>query len=240
MGGALTGVVYYLGFQFGWETPEISVFSSVVNIFRVSALVIILPSLNYLVRTRRANRQRRESGFAVPQPNTGSDSLDLAIIRVAVVCEVIGFAGYAAARTPALFVLSGIIASLGGVGSPTLQSALTKHVPHDRVGQLLGATGLLHALARVVCPLVFNLIYASSGHVPTDCVCGIDGLFRGGFGVQLVYSTECLPRRPDNIEHGITTRRHRSRCSRRRGNHQYLIPRSSCFHTLPFSRRRII
>merc|ERR1712093_610998 len=102
--GALTVVVYYLGFQFGWETPEISVFSSVVNIFRVSALVIILPSLNYLVRTRRANRQRRESGFAVPQPNTGSDSLDLAIIRVAVVCEVIGFAGYAAARTPALFV----------------------------------------------------------------------------------------------------------------------------------------
>ncbi|KAH6715887.1 major facilitator superfamily domain-containing protein [Leptodontidium sp. 2 PMI_412] len=176
--GAVTVVVYYLGFQFGWETPEISVFTSVVNIFRVSALVIALPLLNYLVRTRRANRERRESGFAVPQPNSGSDSLDLAIIRVAVVCEIIGFAGYAAARTPALFVLSGIIASLGGVGSPTLQSALTKHVPHDRVGQLLGATGLLHALARVVCPLIFNLIYATTvGTFPQAVFVVLTGCF---------------------------------------------------------------
>ncbi|KAK0111573.1 hypothetical protein ONS95_001922 [Cadophora gregata] len=176
--GALTVVVYYVNLQFGWETPETSVFSSVVNICRVSALVIILPSLNYLVRTRRANRERRESGFAVPQPNTGSDWLDLAIVRVAVVCEIIGFAGYAAARTPALFVLSGIIASLGGVGSPTLQSALTKHVPHDRIGQLLGATGLLHALARVVCPLIFSSIYAGTvGSFPQAVFVVLTGCF---------------------------------------------------------------
>ena len=58
--------------------------------------------------------------------------------------------------------LSGIIASFGGIGSPTLQSALTKHIPSDRTGQVLGATGLLHALARVVAPTIFNLIYSQT------------------------------------------------------------------------------
>jgi MFS family permease len=160
--GAMTVVVYYMGYQFGWDTAQISVFSSIVNSFRVSALIVVLPLLNYVVRTRRANRQRRDSGFAIPEPNFGSDTLDLAIIRSAVVFELIGYGGYALVRSEGLFVVSGIIASLGGIASPTLQSALTKHVPHDKVGQLLGATGLLHALAKIVCPLIFNLIYAGT------------------------------------------------------------------------------
>jgi MFS family permease len=158
--GAMTVVVYYSGYMFEWNTAEISIFTSIVNVFRVSGLIIVMPLLNYLVRTRRANKQRRESGFAVAEPNTGSDSLDLWIIRAACVFEIIGYAGYASARTGGGFIVSGIMASLGAIGSPTLQSALTKHVPHDKIGQLLGATGLLHALARIVCPLIFNLIYA--------------------------------------------------------------------------------
>ncbi|KAE8442992.1 hypothetical protein EG329_002455 [Mollisiaceae sp. DMI_Dod_QoI] len=160
--GAMTVVVYYSGYQFGWDTAQISVFTSIVNIFRVSALVIALPLLNYVIRTRRANKQRRESGFAIPEPNSGTDSLDLSIIRAAVCFEVIGYGAYATVRTGPLFVVAGIFAAFGGIGSPTLQSALTKHVPHDRIGQLLGATGLLHALARIVCPLIFNLIYAGT------------------------------------------------------------------------------
>lgn len=160
--GAMTVVVYYLGFQFGWNTEDISVFTSVVNACRVSTLIFILPLLNYLVRTRRANKQRRESGFAIAEPNSGSDNLDLAIVRAAVIFEIIGYAGFALVRSGPLFFCAAILASFGGVGSPTLQSALTKHVPHDQVGSLLGATGLLHALARIVCPLIFNLIYAGT------------------------------------------------------------------------------
>ena len=160
--GAMVVVVYYVGYQFGWDTAQISVFTSITSSFRVSALVVVLPLLNYLIRTRKANRQRRESGFAVPEPNSGSDSLDLAIVRAAICFEIVGYAGYAAARSSPLFIVSGILAALGGIGSPTLQSALTKHVPHDKVGQLLGATGLLHALARIAAPTIFNLIYAGT------------------------------------------------------------------------------
>lgn len=160
--GAMAVLVLYVGAQFGWKTPETSVFTSIVNSTRVLTLVIILPLLNYLVRTRPANKQRRESGVALAQPNSGSDNLDLYIVRAAVFFEIIGFAGYAMVRTGPLFLLSAIITSFGGVASPTLQSALTKHVPHDQVGALLGATGLLHACGRIVSPLIFNLIYAGT------------------------------------------------------------------------------
>ncbi|KAE9370812.1 MFS general substrate transporter [Stipitochalara longipes BDJ] len=158
--GSMTVVVYYMGYQFHWTTPEISVFTSMVMSVRVTALVVILPLLNYFFRTRRANKQRRDSGFATPEPNSGSDWLDLSVIRTAIFFEIIGYTGYALTRTSSLFIVSGVVAAAGGVGSPTLQSALTKHVPHDKIGQLLGATGLLHALARIFCPLIFNMIYA--------------------------------------------------------------------------------
>jgi predicted MFS family arabinose efflux permease len=160
--GSMTVVVYYTGYQFGWDTAQSSRFISVVSTARVSALVIILPLFVKLIRRNRANKQRRESGFVSPERNSGTDMLELSIVRFAIMLEVLGYAGYALVRTGPLFILFGILAACGGVASPTVQSALTKHVPHDRVGQLLGATGLLHSLARIVGPVVFNLIYAGT------------------------------------------------------------------------------
>jgi hypothetical protein len=131
-----------------------------VNICRATVLLVILPLINHLVHARQAKRQLREFGFVIPQRNSGSDVLDLYVIRGAIFLEIIGYAGYSAAHTGSLFVASGAIAALGGIGSPILQSALTKHVPQDKVGQLLGASGLLHALARIIAPTIFNGIYS--------------------------------------------------------------------------------
>lgn len=160
--GAMTVVIYYTGFQFGWETDDTSIMVSIVNIVRVSGLVILLPLANYVFRTLPSRRARRTSGITIAEPNSGCDQLDLYTIRFAILAELVGYAGYALSRTGGWFILSGVITALGGAGSPTLQSSLTKHVPHDRVGSVLGATGTLHALARVVCPLIFNLIYAKT------------------------------------------------------------------------------
>lgn len=183
--GAATVTVYYMGFQFGWKTAETSVFIFIVNTTRVTCLLLILPLLNYLIRTRRANKQRRESGFAVPEKNSGSDILDLNIIRTAIFFELLGFCGYAITRTGSLFVAAGVVTAIGGIGSPTLQSALTKHVPHDRVGALLGATGLLHALARVVAPIVFNLIYAGTVEIFPQAIFVVLASF---FGLAFIVS----------------------------------------------------
>ncbi|KAJ9665793.1 hypothetical protein H2201_004101 [Coniosporium apollinis] len=149
--GSMTVVVIYSNFEFGWGTFESSVFVSVVNICRVCCLLVILPLITRFVRGPSSKREQR---------NTGSDTFDLSVIRVAVFFDMLGYLGYTLARTGPLFILSGALASVGGIGSPTLQAALTKHVPADRTGQLLGASGLLHALARVVAPTIFNAIYS--------------------------------------------------------------------------------
>jgi MFS family permease len=157
---SMTVVLLYSEYQFGWENKETNLFVSVANVCRVSALVIILPLLNYVFRTRYKNKVRRDSGIELVEKNSGSDQLDLWTIRASLVVEIVGYSGYAFVRTGSLFVMSAVFAATGGIGSPILQSSLTKHVPHDRTGQLLGAIGLLHALARVVFPTGISLIYA--------------------------------------------------------------------------------
>jgi len=153
--GSITIIIIYANYQFGWETFESSVFMSIVNTFRVFFLVVALPIATYYVRGSSKD-------IAKNHKNTGSDTFDLVIIRVAVFFDTLGYLGYTLARTGPLLIASGVVASIGGIGSPTLQSALTKHVPADRTGQLLGASGLLHALARVVAPTIFNAIYSAT------------------------------------------------------------------------------
>lgn len=153
--GSMTVVIYYTDFQFHWDVASQSYFTSIVNCCRVGCLFIVLPLLTRYIRGRATGRRKSSV-------QTGCDTLDLNLIRVAVFFDMLGYLGYTLVRTGPLFILCGCVASLGGVGSPTLQSALTKHVPHDRVGQLLGANGLLHSLARIVAPIIFNSIYSST------------------------------------------------------------------------------
>ncbi len=151
--GSMTVVIYYLEYAFGWGNLESSIFVSVVNTVRVAVLVVLLPVATRLVRRWQGERHEARGG---------SDWFDLSIIRFGLLFDTIGYLGYATAPSGACFTMAGIITAVGSMASPVLQSVLTKHVPPDRIGQVLGATGLLHALARVVAPTVFNLIYSAT------------------------------------------------------------------------------
>jgi MFS family permease len=155
-------LILYSGYQFEWSNYETNLFISVVNSCRVASLVILLPGLTYIFRTRYRNKAGHESGTETVKQNSGSDNFDLWMIRISLLLDIAGFSGYSLVRKGELFFMSGTLASFGGIGSPVLQSTLVKHVPHDRTGQLLGATGLLHVLARVVCPLIFSAIYIAT------------------------------------------------------------------------------
>ncbi|KAF2270253.1 tetracycline-efflux transporter-like protein [Lojkania enalia] len=148
--GAMGVIVIYVRRQFGWLDWESSKFVSIVNSCRVFALLVALPLITRLVRGKNGIKEQRASG---------SDRFDLTVIRISILFDMLGYLGYSLARDGSLFTASGAMAALGGIGSPALGSALTKHVPPDRVGQLLGATGLLHAFARVIGPTIFNGIY---------------------------------------------------------------------------------
>ncbi|OKL57427.1 hypothetical protein UA08_07041 [Talaromyces atroroseus] len=150
--GTLQIIILYAEYIFGWGNYESSVFLSVANCGRVFTLLVVLPAITRLFR----GPQQRT------QPNSGSDWLDILCIRLAILFDLLGYIGYSLSGSGGVFILSAVVASFGGMGSPTLQSSLTKHVPPSQTGRLLGATGLLHALARVVSPVIFNLIYSAT------------------------------------------------------------------------------
>ena len=153
--GAMTVVILYSKLAFHWGNSETLYFTSIVNVCRVTALVVALPVLNRMFRGK-------------PDPakihsHTGADNFDLGIIRLAIIFDLIGYVGYAVAGAMSsgpIFILAGCLAAGGGMVSPTIQSALTKHIPADQTGQLLGAVALLHALARIVAPAIFSGLYA--------------------------------------------------------------------------------
>ena len=149
----MTVIIIYTNYMFGWKVFESARFMSIVNICRVFCLLIVMPILTRIVRGKPGGAKYK---------NSGSDLFDLSIIRVAVLFDTIGYLGYTLSRSGTTMILSGMVAAIGGIGSPTLQSALTKHVPAEQTGALLGATGLLHALARVLAPTIFNAIYAAT------------------------------------------------------------------------------
>ncbi|KAK5998433.1 hypothetical protein PT974_00812 [Cladobotryum mycophilum] len=153
-------LMLYGQLMFKWGNFEVSNFLSIISLARVFVLVVIFPTINYFGRIRPAARRERETGQATVERNSGADRLDIWILRVALVSDIIGCVGYILAGTGTLFAVSGMVTAMGGLGSATLQAVITKHVPPERVGQILGAVGTLQALARVVGPVMFNGLYA--------------------------------------------------------------------------------
>lgn len=181
MGSAIAAgqiIILYAGYVFGWKTPESSSFVALVSMVRVVVLMGIFPIINYLFRTRPAARLRKSSGITPVDKNGGADNLDLWILRFALVSDVLGYIGYALARSPGLFVASAVVTAFGGLGSATSQSVVTKHVPQDRVGKVLGAIGMLQALVRVIGPVVLNGLYAATVETyPQAIFACLGGLF---------------------------------------------------------------
>ncbi|KAL7950112.1 major facilitator superfamily domain-containing protein [Trichoderma barbatum] len=183
-------LMLYGEFKFGWGNFETSRFISSLSMIRVVVLMVIFPIINYIFRTRPAARRQRESGGPVVEKNAGADNLDVWVLRFALTSDVLGCVGYTLSRNQHLFFASGMVTALGGLGSATVQAAVTKHVPHSRVGQVLGAVGFMQALSRVVGPVMFNGLYAMTvGTFPQ----AIFVLLGGFFCVGLVCSVIIKP-----------------------------------------------
>lgn len=154
-------IILYSEYTFGWGTLESSQFISALSFVRVITLMGIFPAINYFARVRPA-RKRQSQGITVKERNSGADNIDIWVMRVALISEVLGVIGYILARNENIFFASGMVTALGGLGSATIQAVVTKHVPQQRVGEVLGAIGMLHALSRVVGPVIYNGIYAAT------------------------------------------------------------------------------
>jgi hypothetical protein len=118
-------------------------------------VVVLLVVLPLIVRIVRGPRSQTPSTAGI-----GADNLEVWLIRLCPAIEMVGFMCMSFAKTTNQYYASGALAAMGGLGPPTLQSALTKHVAKEEVGRLLGALSLLGSISRVVSPTVLNLLYS--------------------------------------------------------------------------------
>ncbi|RDH37530.1 MFS general substrate transporter [Aspergillus welwitschiae] len=148
--GTAQVVIIYAEYKFDWGNVESSLFISIISIARVVNLFVVYPIITAIFR------EPHKPDHIVP----GSSTCEVVLIRLSLLLDMAGYVGYAMSNQGSLMVFSGIVTALGGMGIPTMQSSLTKHVPRERLGQILGAKGLLHALARVIAPTACSLLYS--------------------------------------------------------------------------------
>lgn len=190
-------LMVYAESTYNWGNLETSKFVSALSGVRVFVLMGVFPIINYFGRIRPAARELRRSGIVPADRNSGADRMDIWILRIALVSDIVGYLGYTVARDPGLFVASGMMTALGGLGSATTQAVVTKHVPSERIGQLLGAIGMLHALTRVIGPFIFNgLYYATVETFPQAIFVLLASLFSCGLLGTLLLKPHSKSRNP--------------------------------------------
>ncbi|KAL6720627.1 hypothetical protein ACLMJK_002552 [Lecanora helva] len=171
--GAMNVMLLYSEYTFEWGNKESGIFLSTVNFFRTIATMIVLPLAVRLLRRYWFRLPIISGGL-----NSGFDLLDLFLIRVSILSDVIGYAGYATASTGVIFTMSGAVAALGAIGLATSEASMTKLVGSTRTGELLGALGFLQAIARIVAPTIANLLYSwTIGSAPQLVFWGIAACF---------------------------------------------------------------
>lgn len=190
-------LILYVEYTYEWGNLESSIYVSILSLVRVVLLLAVFPIVNYFVRIR-PTRRRQALGHEVLDKNTGADAMDVWVIRLAFLSEIIGYTGYTLAPNARVFATLGMMTAVGGLGSATMSATVTKIIPRDKIGQVLGAIGMLQALARVIGPVVFNGIYAATvGTFPRAFLVVLVGLF----GIALVFSFILQP-------HGMFSQSH--------------------------------
>ncbi|KAK9431644.1 major facilitator superfamily domain-containing protein [Lipomyces doorenjongii] len=150
--GAIVSILLYAEYTFQWTSVETGFFISLASVCRAIALLVVLPSITYIYKRQRPHAQHE----------VGASKLDIFMIRVSVIFEMCSYLLMASATNSIEFALAGSLGALGSLESPTIRAALTKHVPTENTGAVLGALSLMQSLSEIVGPIIFSNIYAST------------------------------------------------------------------------------
>ena len=87
-------------------------------------------------------------------------------VYVGLFLSALGYAGYAFSGAPWILYAWMVVWSLGGVGGPALNAIMSKQVPADEQGELMGARASMDSITSIVAPLLMTNLFAyfTSGH----------------------------------------------------------------------------
>ncbi|ODQ71616.1 hypothetical protein LIPSTDRAFT_73329 [Lipomyces starkeyi NRRL Y-11557] len=150
--GAIVSILLYAEYTFQWTSVETGFFISLTSVFRAIELLVVLPSITYIYKRRHPHAQHE----------VGASKSDIFMIRMSVIFETCSYLLMASATNGIEFAIAGTVSAFGSLESPTVRAALTKHVPTENTGAVLGALSLMQSLSEIVGPIIFSNIYAST------------------------------------------------------------------------------
>src|ERR1700761_2655612 len=132
-----------------------------------------LPSMYVLYTDYRYHFSPQLTGYAFAGVGIGSTIVSAFLISLAIkklgevrtlytgwLCGTAGFAVLALAPTTAISLISIPLLSLWGLGSPAMNSLMTKRIDKSAQGQLQGALMSMFGVAGMIAPLVFTQIFS--------------------------------------------------------------------------------
>jgi MFS family permease len=157
--GLTSILILYSEYRLGWENMTASIFVSITNATRAIILSFLLPLVFQYAR-KQSRTPSMANGRLAKDPSATHVRSSLWAVRIAILFESISSVGFAVSSGPVIFTMSGVIAAAAAPMSPVIQSLMTTYVEPERVGELLGAVTLLHALARSFVPAGLQLVYS--------------------------------------------------------------------------------
>ena len=134
-----------------------------------------LPSMYVLYTDYRYHWTPQLTGYAFTGVGIGSTIVSALLISPTIkklgelrtlytgwLCGLAGFAILAAAPTTAISLISIPLLSLWGLGSPAMNSLMTRRVDKSSQGQLQGALMSMFGVAGMIAPLVFTAVFAGA------------------------------------------------------------------------------
>ena len=132
-----------------------------------------LPSMYVLYTDYRYHFSPQLTGYAFAGVGIGSTIVSAFLISLAIkklgevrtlylgwICGLAGFATLALAPTTAISLISIPLLSLWGLGSPAMNSLMTRRVDKSAQGQLQGALMSMFGVAGMIAPLVFTQVFS--------------------------------------------------------------------------------
>ena len=126
---------YYTMLKFGWGPGDVA-----ISLMVVGALTAV--SFGVLPR--------------LIVPRIGETNA----VYVGLFCAALGYAGYAFSGAPWVLYAWMVMWSLGGVGGPALNAIMSKQVPANEQGELMGARASMDSITSIVAPLVMTNLFA--------------------------------------------------------------------------------
>ncbi|KAK9469678.1 major facilitator superfamily domain-containing protein [Lipomyces arxii] len=158
--GELVAIVLYAEYAFHWTSVESGYYVTSLGIGRTTCLLFLLPNA-FIYLKRYIEKSDRKNGTYLPENKKfGASTVDMLVVRGSAFIAMCAHVMFISTNSPGFFLFLGFFNALAGGLLPSIEAIITKHVPRQKTGMILGAVSYTNSLSRIVGPSLFLSIYS--------------------------------------------------------------------------------